>query len=509
MAVSGVHKASVYSGSNLTSYSTGSWTPSANRLAIVAVQSELSGSPAAPTLSGNSLTWSQLASYQDDTSGTQSRITIFVAKTGSSPSAGAVTADFGAVAQAGCNIIVDEFNGVDVSGTALQAIVQNKNGSIDASGTSETITLNSAITSGNASYGAFHHQADEGTSFGTGYAELGDGSHAGPSSALQSEYKATGSTTVDASWTTSSGKGAIALEIKASVTPISGTLNKSQSSDTLTSANTLQIKSTLSKTQSDQALSSQSDLIVKGSLSKTQAGDILSANGKIIINAIVNQSQSNNILSSQSGLEIKASSSINQADDGLIATSEIDIQASIDTSQDNQLLSATAQISNSGALVVSQHDQTLYGRGSGLDVPPIAGSLIVNQADNALDALGSSLSHGAMNTTQDDNTSLSNSLVTIRGSLASSQDDQTIQSLGVALSHGVVNAIQQNNLAISIANLTITGNIFVNQSDNTANAIGDVIKDIEGPGQIDVIHYDQSIIRSEEINIIYSDVIDL
>lgn len=210
-----VHKASLSSGTNATSYATGSWTPTANRLALCTVQSELSGTPSEPTtVTGNGITWVKIVSYLDDSSGTQSRITIYIGLTGAAPSAGAVTADFVLETELGCNIIVDEIDNGYILGVALDAVVQSKTGTVNGSGTSETITLDSGITSGNLSYGVFHHQADEVSVEGSGYAPLGNVHHSGPSSALFSEYKAAGSTTVDASWTTSAGKGGIALEIK-------------------------------------------------------------------------------------------------------------------------------------------------------------------------------------------------------------------------------------------------------------------------------------------------------
>lgn len=216
MTISITNKASKYDGANATSYATASWTPTAGRLAICCVEVEISGSPVAPTsVTGNSLTWTKIVEYNDDTSGTEMNISIWAALTGASPSAGAVTADFNAVTQAGCCVIVDEVTGAYVSGTVSQAFVQTKTGSANATGTSESISLTSAITSGNASYGVFHHQADETTTQGTGYTQLGVGSHAGPSNGLMTEYKAAGSQTVDASWVTSAGKGGIAAEIKA------------------------------------------------------------------------------------------------------------------------------------------------------------------------------------------------------------------------------------------------------------------------------------------------------
>ncbi len=216
MAATITHKASVTSGTNATSYATGSWTPTANRLALCTVQNELSGTPSEPTtLTGNTITYVKAAGYLDDTSGTQSRITTYIGLTGVAPSAGAVTADFGVETELGCNIVVEEVDGGYILGLALDAIVQSKTGTVNGSGTSETITLDAGITAGNASYGVFHHQAAETSTEGSGYTPLGNLNHAGPSSALLSEYKASGSTTVDASWTTSSGRGGIAFEIKA------------------------------------------------------------------------------------------------------------------------------------------------------------------------------------------------------------------------------------------------------------------------------------------------------
>lgn len=217
MDISVTHKANMADGTNLTSYPTdASWTPTANRLAICSVcNAGNTATPATPTVSGNGLTWSELVTYICDTVNPAFRITVFVAKTGASPSAGVVTADFGGVSQLGCSILVDEADVADVSGTALQAIVQNKTGSVDATGTSESITLDSAITSGNASYGVIQVQHANTVTPGNGHSILGDDNHTGPVSHLVTIWKAAGSQTVDGSWATSIGKGGIALEIKA------------------------------------------------------------------------------------------------------------------------------------------------------------------------------------------------------------------------------------------------------------------------------------------------------
>jgi hypothetical protein len=219
VAVSGVNAAFIFStgepGTDDDAFSTPSYTPTADRLLIAYVENSKSSTPDTPTFSGNGLTWDQLVTYLSDVTGTQHRLTIFVAKSGSSPSTGAATADFATLLQSGCTIIVDEFNGADLTGTALAAIVQHKTGPSSGSATSVTITLDNAIGAGNATYGGIHHQQNEGNNPGTGYTELKDGVRLSPTSASMTEYRADGQQAVDASWTTSGLHGGIALEIKA------------------------------------------------------------------------------------------------------------------------------------------------------------------------------------------------------------------------------------------------------------------------------------------------------
>ena len=65
------------SGTDATSFTTASVTPSANALVLCAVENSVSGTPATPTLSGNGLTWVQIATCHYDQSGTQYRVTLF------------------------------------------------------------------------------------------------------------------------------------------------------------------------------------------------------------------------------------------------------------------------------------------------------------------------------------------------------------------------------------------------------------------------------------------------
>lgn len=221
MAVTAANLAAVSNSTNLSSYSTGSISPGANRLLIATVYNGVgSGTANTPTLTGNGLTWVQEETTVDfETGGTDrdKRITSFRAM-GASPSAGAVTADFAGQTQSGCIIIVDEFDGVDTGGTnGSAAVVQSLSvGSLGSSASSGAVTLAAFGSASNATYGALSHVVDETSTAGSGFTKLGDVGHGAPTRSLVTEWKNSNDTSVDASWSTSAKWAGIALEIKAS-----------------------------------------------------------------------------------------------------------------------------------------------------------------------------------------------------------------------------------------------------------------------------------------------------
>lgn len=204
---------------NQPTFVSNSWTPTAGRLAIVTYQTTVSSSGSRTfTLSGNGITWSQVDSFRwiDTGSGTRYWLTVWVGLTGGSPSAGAVTATNSANTNGGL-IIIDEVSGADVSGTALDAIIQSVRGSIhttSGSDTSATISLASLAGVDSASYGAMAHTLSSGTTTqGSGYTLLGSTGVSTPGRII-TEYKAAGSTTVDFSWSDAGRGSGLAMEIK-------------------------------------------------------------------------------------------------------------------------------------------------------------------------------------------------------------------------------------------------------------------------------------------------------
>lgn len=197
---------------NAASYNTASITPSANKLVLVTVQSRRSSAqPATPTLTGNSLTWVLVSVAYDAVNGSNQKTTLFRSM-GATPTAGAITIDFGGQGQTKCIHSVAEFDGVNTGGTnGSAAIVQSVTGS-EASNTTGTITLAALSDSDNMAYGAHIHYVFEATTVGSGFTEIHDLPIGENTSGFQTEYKLN-ETSVAASWATAAPWLGIAAEI--------------------------------------------------------------------------------------------------------------------------------------------------------------------------------------------------------------------------------------------------------------------------------------------------------
>jgi len=202
---------------NDTSFTTASITPTANNLVLAWVTNTKGTTPDTPTLSGNGLTWVQVATVTWGTiAAPTARTTLFRAM-GAAPSAGAVTISFGATNnQTGCAWSIIMFSGVVTSGTnGSDAVVQSLTNRIDAS-TALTITLAALGDAANASAGGFSNMKNQDTSItaGEGYTISAGASYNSPKTSIRSEWQTTGSTTVNVT-STSSDIGGIAVEVKA------------------------------------------------------------------------------------------------------------------------------------------------------------------------------------------------------------------------------------------------------------------------------------------------------
>lgn len=199
-----------------TSYATASISPTKNRLLLAAVYNRITaGTANVPTLTGNGLTWVQVAFIRN--LGNARCLSLFRAM--GNPTNGAVTIDMAGQTQLHCMWSICEFDSVDTTGAnGANAIVQAvSSNDADAITTSFTVTLAAFASTLNAAYGAFFHANDELSTPGSGFVEIHDTQQSENGVNLMTEYQLANDTSVDASWATASIHLGIAVEIKDSI----------------------------------------------------------------------------------------------------------------------------------------------------------------------------------------------------------------------------------------------------------------------------------------------------
>ena len=203
-----------HSTTDASSYQTASISPSSDKLILIAVYSgHASATPSTPTVSGNNLTWTQIATAFQSFGGCRIRITAFRGF-GSSASAGVVTIEFGGQTQLNAGWSITEFTGVDT--TTNNGVVQSATSSSGGASGGSTTTLSAFASSTNATWGSWGRPDDaSGTTPGSGFTELGD-SVAGDTTQdvnISSEWKNSADTGVDVTWSGAQAYTAVAVEI--------------------------------------------------------------------------------------------------------------------------------------------------------------------------------------------------------------------------------------------------------------------------------------------------------
>lgn len=233
MAVSIVNTTEGTDTDGTSTATTASVTPSANKLQLLSVTARTGDSTdtGTPTITGNGLTWVNIAHIvYDRTSASRKALDLFRAM-GASPSTGAITIDYGSQTPSAISWALDEVSGMDTTGTnGSGAIVQSAtNWHQDTDGLNTiTVTLGAFSDSNNATFGAM--AADGNTpatlsSVGTGFTQVGNSVNTGGDGVnLVREFRSDNDTTVDITWSKIVDLGGIAIEIK-----VAGAATPSQS----------------------------------------------------------------------------------------------------------------------------------------------------------------------------------------------------------------------------------------------------------------------------------------
>lgn len=212
-----------------TTYATGSITPTANRLVLAAFASNvfsLGNTPVSPSIVGNSLSWSLVASLNFEFGGgfTNSNLSVFRALN-SGPNTSAISITYSIKIDT-CAWAIAEFSGIDTSGAnGSAAVVQSAVGSASTSATC-IVSLAAFANANNATYGVF---AVTDTSAGT--ISISQGAGFTLLATTGQEWCSIGLEWVNSNQTTvlmstpaaKQGMGGIAIEIAAAPIPL-GTL---------------------------------------------------------------------------------------------------------------------------------------------------------------------------------------------------------------------------------------------------------------------------------------------
>lgn len=290
MAITAANLTASFDNTDAQSYNTASVSPGANKLILVTVgiRNYSAVNLGTLSLSGNGLTWVEVATttYSSVASG-QSRISIFRSM-GASPSAGAITVTVSGSGNASCQWSVDEFDGVDTSGTnGSGAIVQSAVNQSDNCTSGLTVTLAAlGDAANNAVYAGFGTDDAQNLTEGSGYTEL---AAAVGEDALETQYKVPGTTTPNATNFASFGDGGgVAVEIKAAAAGGGGVALAATTSILSTAVGALIISAALLGSAAATSSASNANLGLNSALSGGVAGSLSVTDGSANVGYALN-----------------------------------------------------------------------------------------------------------------------------------------------------------------------------------------------------------------------------
>jgi len=215
MTIGASNLTSSYDNVDRSTYTTASVAPTANALLLLTVLSRKASTTAsAPSsVTGNDLTWVKIVEVA--TANGFSNLSVWRAM-GAAPSAGTISIPLGS-SHAGCAWSLNEFTGVDTTGTDGAGAIVQSDSYTDTGVTSALLTLAVFASSNNVAFGAVGVAVDEAITVGSGFTGLSSDFGSAINASLRTEYQRN-DRTVDFSWTTSGNPVEIAIEIKEDTT---------------------------------------------------------------------------------------------------------------------------------------------------------------------------------------------------------------------------------------------------------------------------------------------------
>jgi hypothetical protein len=195
-------------------YSTGSFSPTGDTLQLLCVTVRFNNdNQVPPTITGFSLTWTEISVEHHDTGGTESRMYIFRAVTGSSPGSGSITID---CPNDPVGVLWQWAEVTEVDQTTDQGVVQYAQDSTPSGDSTITSTFGSTpATDGIVfSFGSIQQSVERTHTPDSGYTELAE-NDVSENEQNVTQYKIAGSpgTTVTSEWSGSGPIGIVSVEL--------------------------------------------------------------------------------------------------------------------------------------------------------------------------------------------------------------------------------------------------------------------------------------------------------
>lgn len=431
------------------SYTTGSFTPSANSLLTVIVCAETnngsSNISASLTITDSAgLTWTAITNVGNSTSWATG-MRAWRAPVGASPSSMTVTVDCGANNIYEYLVDAIDFTGYDTSSPIGATATGGGSGSngLGADGAA-SITLSAAPASSSLVIGALGGDTSSagGVTYGTGWTELYD--VRGPGEAFLQVQERTGSTSTTVGWNDICTSGTawkslgLAFEVKAAASGSTGTLAATESgADTAALAGDVLIDGSLAATESGgDTAALAGDVLIAGTFAATESGADVAA-----IEGTAQQVSTGSLAATESGADTASIAGTVLVEGALAAT---------ESGSDTAAIAGDVPVSG-----------TLAATESGTDTAALAGDVYISGALAATES-GS------------DTAAIEGSLAVIAtGSLAATESGSDTASIaGVVLVSGSLAATEAANDSAAMSGVVlITGTLDATESGQDTAAI--------------------------------------
>jgi hypothetical protein len=356
MTVPAIQQTVSGSATSASSYTLASWTPAAGEFVLIWIATRQT--VGVSSVSGNGLTWTQVFARQDQ----QNQCNLACYKgIGASPSTGQITVTLSGTGVASI-ALAHRISGADTT-TPVQSSASADTGATDTN----TPSVDSTTTGTDVLVvGGCTHRTQTFT-VGTGETAISINNtvgSAGDTTALSTEYQSVASaSTVTINGTLGSAIdwviGAVAVQPPQTVT---GTLTKTQASQTASSDGTVAIAGAVTKTQAGQTSSATGVVAIVGAAAVTQAAQSVTAAGAVAIAGALTKTQAAQTLAATGSQTVYTGVlTATQAAQTVSAAGTLPIVGALAKTQAAQTVAGAGTLPIVGALTKTQSAQTLRG----------------------------------------------------------------------------------------------------------------------------------------------------